>query len=105
MRDAFRLIKQLFEAMGVGYEYARHLKGWLEEVGMESVEERMLDVPLGAANPEREMAAKGVRSYALATKGLVAAAKGKLVLGFLRFLVVLRLCLLRKSRNDDRFGL
>lgn len=74
MRDAFRLIKELFRGMGVGYEYARLLRSWLEEAGLENVEERVLDVPLGKTNPKPEMAAKSIRSFTSATRGLVAAA-------------------------------
>ncbi|KAI4144645.1 MAG: hypothetical protein LQ340_006570 [Diploschistes diacapsis] len=76
MRDSFGLIKQLFRGMGVEDGYARELKGWLQDAGLEGVEERVLDVRLGAANSDKDLARKGTRSFVLATTGLVQVARG-----------------------------
>ena len=77
MWDAFRLIKELFKAMGAGSEYARELGEWLREGGVEGVGERVLDVPLGRKNPKKELAAMGVRSFMSAVAGLVEVARGE----------------------------
>ena len=75
MRDAFKLIKELFAAMGVRDDYARNLGKWLREAGMVDVGGVVLDVRLGAMNEKSDMAAMGAESYRLATAGLVKAAR------------------------------
>ena len=75
MRESFRLIKELFRGIGVDDVYARALRGWLEEMGMEEVREKVLDVRLGAANEDAGLAIKGTRSFVLATQGLVKVAR------------------------------
>ncbi|CAD6577326.1 MAG: hypothetical protein ASARMPRED_008221 [Alectoria sarmentosa] len=74
-KDAFKLIKELFRKSGIDYEYAQLMKGWLLEMGLEEVEERVLDVPLGKSNAKKEMGEMGARSFGSATAGLVAFAK------------------------------
>lgn len=71
LKDAFRLIKELFGKAGIDYEYARRLKGWLLEMGLEKVEESVLDVPLGKSNGNTELGQKGAKSFGMATAGLV----------------------------------
>ena len=75
VRDAFKLIKELFAAMGVRDDYARNLGKWLREAGMVDVGGAVLDVRLGAMNEKRDIAAMGAESYRLATAGLVKAAR------------------------------
>ena len=75
MKESFKLIKELFKGMGVEDVYARQLKTWLVDAGMEDVEERVLDVKLGAANANEDLARKGTRSFVLATTGLVDVAR------------------------------
>jgi gliotoxin biosynthesis N-methyltransferase len=76
MKDAYRLIKELFKSMGVEDAYAQSLKGWLVEAGLEDVHEKVLDVPLGKANAKEDMGTKATRSVVLATQGLVQVARG-----------------------------
>ncbi|KAL8896245.1 MAG: hypothetical protein Q9207_007798 [Kuettlingeria erythrocarpa] len=78
MRDAFRLIKELFKGMGVEDGYARQLRGWLESEGLQDVGQTILDVRLGKTNAKEDMAVKGVSAFTLATEGLVRAARGQL---------------------------
>jgi hypothetical protein len=77
LKDTFRLIKELFGKAGVDCEYARRLKGWLLEMGLEKVEELVLDVPLGKSNENTELGQKGAKSVGMATAGLVDYARCK----------------------------
>lgn len=75
-RDAFRLIKELFlNKAGIDGEYARLMKGWLVEMGLEGVEERVLDVPLGKSNRNERLGRMGAKSLGMATAGMVAFAR------------------------------
>ena len=74
-KDVYRLIKELFGKSGIDYEYARMMKGWLLDMGLEEVEEKVLDVPLGKKNNKKEMGEMSARSFGLATAGLVAVAR------------------------------
>ena len=75
MKHSFKLIKELFRGMGVEDGYARQLKDWLVDAGLEDVQERVLDVKLGAANSNQDLAGKSTASFVLATKGLVEVAR------------------------------
>lgn len=70
-KDAFRLLRELFGQMGVDHDYPSMLKGWLIEMGMERVEERVMDVPLGKSNGNKELGEKGARSFGMAIAGVV----------------------------------
>ncbi|KAF2729061.1 putative methyltransferase SirN-like protein [Polyplosphaeria fusca] len=75
MEELFELVKVVFGAMDVGYAHARELKDLLIEAGMEDVHEDVRDVPLGATNPDAEMARKSAYAYTLGAKGIVQAGK------------------------------
>jgi hypothetical protein len=75
MGELFELVKEVFGAMDVGHAHAREIKDLLNEAGLEEVHEDIRDVPLGAKNPNPEMARKGAYAYTLASKGIVSAAR------------------------------
>lgn len=75
MRDLFVLVKALFGALGVPYAHACELRSWLNEEGLHSVREQMLDVRLGKKNAVPELGKKSVEAFALAARGIVDAAR------------------------------
>jgi hypothetical protein len=75
MGELFELVKDVFGAMGIGYDHGRDIKGMLLEAGLEAVEERIYDVPLGAKNPDVEMGKKSAHAFSMGAAGIVGAAK------------------------------
>jgi hypothetical protein len=77
MTDFFRLLSDVFAVMDTGNDYAPQLKGWFEDSGLENVQEKVFDVPVGAANKDIEMGRKGAMMFSYGVRGLVKVAKSK----------------------------
>ncbi|KAF2264627.1 hypothetical protein CC78DRAFT_533001 [Lojkania enalia] len=75
MGELFKLVEEVFGAMNVGHDHAKDVKGMLEEEGLEVVEERIVDVPLGAKNPSPDMGRKSAIAFAMGADGIVGAAR------------------------------
>ncbi|KAF2122851.1 putative methyltransferase SirN-like protein [Lophiotrema nucula] len=75
MGELFELVKDVFGAMDVGYDHARDIKTMFQDAGLEQVEERVYDVPLGAKNPDAEMGQKSAHAFTMGAAGIVGAAK------------------------------
>ncbi|KAF2446669.1 putative methyltransferase SirN-like protein [Karstenula rhodostoma CBS 690.94] len=76
MGELFELITDVFAAIDVPCDIAKEVKGMLQEEGLEQVEERVFDVPLGVRNPDTELGRKSAWAFLKGTEGLVGAAKG-----------------------------
>lgn len=59
-----RLVEAVFAGMGLKFDFALRLRGWLEEAGLEAVTEKIFDVPVGAKNPKQEFKEKSVFNFA-----------------------------------------
>lgn len=77
MGELFKLVKEVFGAMGVGYDHAKSLKAMLVEAGLDVMDEKIFDVPLGAKNPDAEMGRKSAYAFTTGAAGIVGAAKRK----------------------------
>lgn len=77
MRDVYAVVRGLFSQAGIQTGYAKAMAGWLSEMGLEEVQERICDLQLGAKNPKEDIGKIGARSFGLATKGIVAVASSK----------------------------
>ncbi|ORY14669.1 hypothetical protein BCR34DRAFT_645720 [Clohesyomyces aquaticus] len=75
MGEMFELVKEVFGAMGAPHDLAQKIRTMLEEEGLEQVEERVYDVPLGTKNPDAKMNQKSVQAFTWALSGLVGAVK------------------------------
>ena len=75
MRDFYRLLCDIFEYMGTDSTYAVQLKGWFEEMGLQNVEEKVFDIPLGKSNTKLGPESAGM--IQLTMNGLVMVAKSK----------------------------
>ncbi|TVY91136.1 Methyltransferase [Lachnellula willkommii] len=73
--EFLELVKDVFNATGAGWEYAKNLKGWLEAEGAVDIGEISVDMCLGATNKEKSLIEKGASSTAGAMRGLVMHAK------------------------------
>jgi hypothetical protein len=73
-----RLLKGMFEASGVQWDFAGSLKGWLHEEGMTGVEERIIDVAYGKNCEDEEIARMSVESMVTGVKAVAFGAKSKL---------------------------
>ncbi|KAI1819431.1 S-adenosyl-L-methionine-dependent methyltransferase [Xylaria intraflava] len=71
MQDFFKLLSDVFAFMGTSTGYAPQLHKWLAEEGLESVEERVFDVPLGKSSRNDALSKKSARMIELVMKGLV----------------------------------
>lgn len=71
MTDFFRLLSDIFNVMNTGNDYARHLKGWFEDLGLEDVHEKVFDIPIGQSNPDTEMGKRGALMFSYGVRGLV----------------------------------
>lgn len=76
-RAFFHLLEEIFATMGSNTDIAPRIEGWFREAGLENVECKIFDVPLGAKNPKKEMQAKSARFYTLGGNGVVQVAKSK----------------------------
>lgn len=75
MTQTHKLYRELFDIMGSGSEYARQMKTWLLNAGLEDVDQRAFDVRLGAQHPDPELAAIGVRTTCQVTSMMVSLAQ------------------------------
>jgi SAM-dependent methyltransferase len=73
-----RLLKAMFEASGVQWDFAGSLKGWLHEERMVRVEERIIDVAYGKKCEDAEIAKMSVESMVTGMKAVSFGAKSKL---------------------------
>jgi hypothetical protein len=77
MAEFFRLLSDVFKFMETGPDYAPQLKTWLTNLGMENVEEKIFDVPIGKNSPSDELCIKSSRMIELVIKGLTEVASSK----------------------------
>ena len=75
MTRTHKLYRELFDIMGSGPHYAREMKGWLEDAGLEDVQLRTFDVRLGARHPDPKLAAIGVNTTCQVSSMMVHLAK------------------------------
>lgn len=70
------MVRAIFTQNGFGYDYPLRMKGWLEDAGLEDLKQEVIDVPLGALNPNPEMAEKSTWQATSAVKGIMPVARG-----------------------------
>ncbi|KAL9119450.1 MAG: hypothetical protein Q9187_003997 [Circinaria calcarea] len=71
MHDFLQVMKNVFTTMGVDVTFARQVAGWIKAAGFVDVQERLVDVYMGATNADPQLAQRGVNSTCIAAKGLV----------------------------------
>ena len=79
MHDFLKLMKDVFTLMGAEVTFAKNMSGWLKAIGFEHVQERLVDVYMGASNKDPQLAQQGVNSTSVACGGLVDFAKSGLI--------------------------
>ncbi|KAG8160905.1 hypothetical protein KVR01_009169 [Diaporthe batatas] len=72
---SMRLIKGILNK-APGDAYAADLKNIFKQHGLVAVQEKAVDVRMGALNPNIELAKKSTTSFCLATEGMVEVARG-----------------------------
>ncbi len=77
MLNCYRLFNEMFRIMGVNPHNAELMRGWCEEAGLEDVEERVVNIGVGAKNPKPELGAIGIQNVRQAISGFVGFAKCK----------------------------
>lgn len=65
-------------SIGSDLTFGIELSEWLKELGFVDVRDRPFNTPLGATNPDPQLAAKGVYSSGVAVRGLVSFGKSRL---------------------------
>ncbi|KAF7518525.1 hypothetical protein G7054_g13427 [Neopestalotiopsis clavispora] len=65
----------VFQAMGADLKVGENLPLWLEKAGFTDIEHLDLEMKMGAQNPDKELARRGVFSMSIATRGLTQFAK------------------------------
>ncbi|KAK8915005.1 N-methyltransferase sirN [Metarhizium anisopliae] len=70
------MIREIFTVNGFGYDYPLRIKKWLEDAGMQDVRQEVIDVPVGALNPNPEMAQKSTWQISSALAGFLPMARG-----------------------------
>lgn len=75
MSASVRLIKGMLNK-APGDAYVSDLKNIFKDNGLLAIQEKPVDVHIGALNPNIELAKKSTTSFLLATEGMVAAARG-----------------------------
>lgn len=71
------MIREIFTVNGFGYDYPLRIKKWLEDAGMQDVRQEVIDVPVGALNPNPEMAQKSTWQISSALAGFLPMARGQ----------------------------
>ena len=78
MHEFIVLVSWVFVSVMSGtISYAGHLKEWMEEIGLEKVQDRGIPLFLGATNPKKELVPRTALSTAQAMEPLIAYAKSK----------------------------
>lgn len=75
IHDFFDTIKSIFAHTGVDTATVDKMGGWLEEVGFVDVQDCLISMRLGAANPDADLARRGVSMIVTAAKSLAAFGK------------------------------
>ncbi|OCL14894.1 S-adenosyl-L-methionine-dependent methyltransferase [Glonium stellatum] len=70
MYDFVRLMKDMFIIMGAKIDLTRQIPGWLEEAGFTDIQDRLIDMKIGATNPNPRLAKQGVYSTAISATAL-----------------------------------
>ncbi|KAK4868051.1 hypothetical protein LT330_007249 [Penicillium expansum] len=76
MAKAEKVIRELFTQAGHGYDYPRRLREFLENASMEDIKVEVFDIPIGALNPDPELAAKSTWQVRSALEGFMPTARG-----------------------------
>ena len=75
LADFLRLLRELFTLGGMGGNFALKLRPWLEDAGLDNVEEHFVETPTGAKNKDPDLAVKSTNGVVGAVGPLIAAAK------------------------------
>jgi len=75
MQKGYKLIGNVFDAIGVGHEFWKSLKQLLEDAGLEDIHHEVVTIQLGAGNNDPEMAKDGILSMSANVAALVQATK------------------------------
>ena len=86
------VLREIFTVAGSGYDYPLKMKGWLEDAGIEDVHQEIFDVPVGAKNPNPDLARKSTWQICSALSGFLPMAKGLCWLYTLHHTDLLILC-------------
>jgi hypothetical protein len=74
------LLDEVFAANNTELDIARRMEDWLREAGLQNVECKVFDVPMGVKNPNKEMQPKSARFNVLSLNGMIQVAKRKQIL-------------------------
>lgn len=77
LREFIQLLREIFTLVGMGGNFAPKMRGCLEVVGLEAVEERFVDCKAGARNPKPDLVGKSINGTCDAIDPLIAMAKSE----------------------------
>ena len=60
VQNYIQLMRDTFGAIGARFGDINKARGWLEEVGFENLQEKLIEIKYGARNPNEDLARKGV---------------------------------------------
>jgi hypothetical protein len=60
VQNYIQLMRDVFGAIGARFGDISKAKGWLEEVGFQDVQEKLIEVKYGARNSDEDLARKGI---------------------------------------------
>lgn len=78
MQQMLALVQEVFRTFGTSVDTPRQMAGWVREAGFQDVEEKVIDMDLGAKNSDPDLARKGIASSVAGVRTLAAFAKGEL---------------------------
>ncbi|KAM0374499.1 hypothetical protein ACHAPY_008744 [Fusarium culmorum] len=102
--DMFACIRAVCEASGLDPLEAPKMKSWLEDAGLEDVQERTALRAVGKRNKDQELGSLGIKADLVIAKGFAAGAKGEFDSGMKMTLVLTGLALdpSLKPLTDER---
>ena len=77
MKDEWAVMRAVFDAAGVGADFAGKMKTWLKEEGFVDVTETVVRVPLGKACADADIGTRAARVNVQTALALSGAAKGQ----------------------------
>lgn len=75
MHDFIDLTISVFQQLGADLKVGDSLPLWLEKEGFTDIKHFDIEMKMGAQNPDKELARRGVFSMSIATRGLTQFAK------------------------------
>jgi gliotoxin biosynthesis N-methyltransferase len=77
LEEFFAILRHIFKGMGMGDGFGRELKDWMEDAGLQNVQEHLFLAPHGEVIGDKSLKQKSIESPCAAIPPLVAMLKSK----------------------------